>query len=341
MSTPNAIGTATTALDGGETAKSSGAGRGERLAAFVQDQGGLTVLVIVFIAACIFSNGFASTNNFESILVGNAYTSLLALGMTFVIITGGIDLSVGSVFALGGVLAGWGTHHGGTPVAVLLPLAAGLAIGAVQGLLIARARLAPFIVTLAGLLFARGLLQAISNEGSTTYQVPKHSSFTALGDGTLRPILTAVVLFIVGAVLLVRTRFGQALFALGGNQNAATLMGLPVVRTKVLVYMLSGLLACGAGMLNASRLGSGVTNLGVGYELTAIAAVIIGGTLLTGGAGSVTGTAAGVLLLAVITNLIGVHLSKYGSSASDLVNGAFLAVVVLIQTLISRRRLLA
>lgn len=118
-------------------------------------------------------------------------------------------------------------------------------------------------------------------------------------------------------------------------------MGLPVVRTKVLVYMLSGLLACGAGMLNASRLGSGVTNLGVGYELTAIAAVIIGGTLLTGGAGSVTGTAAGVLLLAVITNLIGVHLSKYGSSASDLVNGAFLAVVVLIQTLISRRRLLA
>jgi ribose transport system permease protein len=314
--------------------------RRARLAAFAQDQGGFTVLVIVFVAACVFSGGFASTDNFESILVGNAYTSLLALGMTFVIITGGIDLSVGSVFALGGVLAGWGAGHGGTVVAIALPLAVGLAIGAVQGLLIARARLAPFIVTLAGLLFARGLLQAISNEGSTTYRVPNHSAFAALGDGTWRPILTAVVLFVLGGILLVRTRFGQALFALGGNENAATLMGLPVVRTKVLVYMLSGVLACGAGMLNASRLGSGITNIGVGYELAAIAAVIIGGTLLTGGAGSVTGTAAGVLLLAVIQNLIGVHLSKYGSSASDLVNGAFLGVVVLVQTLIGRRRLL-
>ena len=316
-------------------------GRGERIAAFAQDQGGLTVLVIVFVLACLFSQGFASTDNFNSILVGNAYTSLLALGMTFVIITGGIDLSVGSVFALGGVLAAWGVNHGGIVVAIALPLAVGLAFGAVQGLLIAYARLAPFIVTLAGLLFARGLLQAISDEGSTTYRVPNSSAFRALGDGTWRPILTAVVLFVLGGVLLARSRFGQALFALGGNENAAMLMGLPVARTKVLVYMLSGTLACGAGMLNASRLQAGITNIGVGYELAAIAAVIIGGTLLTGGAGSITGTAAGVLLLAVIQNLIGVHLSKYGSSASDLVNGAFLGVVVFVQTLISRRRLLA
>ncbi len=315
--------------------------RGERLTAFVQEQGGFVVLVLVFLGACVFSSGFASTDNFTSIAVGNAYTSLLALGMTFVIITKGIDLSVGSVFALGGVLAGWGTNHGGTAVAIVLPLAVGLAIGAVQGLLIAYARLAPFIVTLAGLLFARGLLQAMTNEGSQTNHVPKGSTFLTLGDGTWRPIITAVVLFVLGAVLLVRTRFGQALFAIGGNENAAMLMGLPVARTKVLVYMLSGVLACGAGMLNASRLEAGITNIGVGYELAAIAAVIIGGTLLTGGAGSITGTASGVLLLAVIQNLIGVHLSKYGSSASDLVNGAFLAVVVLLQTLISRRRLLA
>jgi galactofuranose transport system permease protein len=315
--------------------------RGERVSAFAQEQGGLVVLVLVFAGACLFSNGFASGDNFKSILVGNAYTSLLALGMTFVIITGGIDLSVGSVFALGGVLAGWGSLHGGPAVAILLPIAVGVAIGLAQGLLIAYARLAPFIVTLAGLLFARGLLQAMSNEGSRTNHVPKHSAFLTLGDGTWRPILTAVVLFAVGGVLLVRTRFGQALFAIGGNENAALLMGLPIARTKVLVYMLSGTLACGAGMLNASRLEAGITNIGVGYELAAIAAVIIGGTLLSGGAGSVVGTASGVLLLAVIQNLIGVHLSQYGSSASDLVNGAFLAVVVLLQTLISRRRLLA
>jgi galactofuranose transport system permease protein len=315
--------------------------RRERIFSVAQEQGGFITLVLVSVAACIFSSGFASTDNFKSILVGNAYTSLLALGMTFVIITYGIDLSVGSVFALGGVLAGWGTLHGGTWVAICLPLAVGLAFGAVQGLLIGYARLAPFIVTLAGLLFARGLLQAMTNEGSRTNHVPKGSAFLKLSDGTWRPIIIAVVLFILGGILLQRTPFGQRLFAIGGNENAALLMGLPVARTKVLVYMLSGVLACGAGMLNASRLEAGITNIGVGYELAAIAAVIIGGTLLTGGAGSVTGTASGVLLLAVIQNLIGVHLSKYGSSASDLVNGAFLGVVVLLQTLISRRRLLA
>jgi ribose transport system permease protein len=155
------------------------------------------------------------------------------------------------------------------------------------------------------------------------------------------PILTAVVLFALGALLLTRTRFGQALFALGGSENAALLMGLPVNRTKTLVYMLSGTLAGVAGALNAARLQSGVTNIGLGYELTAIAAVVIGGTLLTGGSGSVAGTAAGVLLLAVIQNLIGVHLSKYGSSASDFANGLFLAVVVLIQTALARARRLS
>jgi ribose/xylose/arabinose/galactoside ABC-type transport system permease subunit len=310
----------------------------ERALAIAQRHGSAAVLVLVVVAACLLSPGFADWGNFQSILVGNAYTSLLALGMTFVIISGGIDLSVGSMFALGGVLAAWGVQHGGTPVAVLLPLACGGALGTVHGLLISKARLAPFIVTLAGLLFARGFLQAMSNEGSTTYLVPPDSAFLAVGRGSWPPILTAVVLFAAGGVLLLRTRFGQALFAIGGNEQAAVLMGLPVARTKTLVYTMSGLLAGGAGMLNAARLQSGVTNIGVGYELTAIAAVIIGGTLLTGGAGSVLGTASGVLLLAVILNLIGVHLSRYGSSASDLVNGAFLAVVVLLQTLLSQRR---
>lgn len=304
----------------------------------VQRQGSTVVLAVVVLAACVLSPGFADQGNFQSILVGNAYTSLLALGMTFVIISGGIDLAVGSMFALGGVLAAWGVNHGGALVGVLAPLICCGALGAVHGLLIARARLAPFIVTLAGLLFARGLLQAMSGEGANTYLVPPGSAFLWFGRGTWIPILTAVLLFGCGAVLLLRTRFGQALFAIGGNEQAAVLMGLPVARTKVLVYTLSGLLAGGAGMLNAARLQSGVTNIGVGYELTAIAAVIIGGTLLTGGAGSVTGTASGVLLLAVMLNLIGVHLSQYGSSASDLVNGAFLALVVLLQTVLSHRR---
>jgi ribose transport system permease protein len=315
--------------------------RRERLIGVAQQQGGVAVLVLVVVLASAFSPGFADTGNFQSILVGNAYTSLLALGMTFVIITGGIDLSVGSVFALGGVLAAWGSLHGGAVVAVLLPVCVAAAIGLAQGLLISRARLAPFIVTLAGLLFARGLLQAISNEGSKTYLVPHGSAFVALGNGTWVPICTSVALFALGGLLLTRTRFGQALFALGGNENAAMLMGVPVARTKTIVYVLSGTLAGVAGALNASRLESGVTNIGIGYELTAIAAVVIGGTLLTGGSGSVAGTAAGVLLLAVIQNLIGVHLSQYGSSASDFANGLFLALVVLVQTSLARARRLS
>lgn len=313
-------------------------GRADQVSGLVQRHGGLAVLVVVAVAASVFSAGFATSGNWQSILVGNAYTSLLALGMTFVIITGGIDLSVGSVFALGGVLAGWGVNHGGIVVAVLLPLLVCGLWGLVQGLLIARAGLAPFVVTLAGLLGARGLLQAISGEGTKTYLVPHGSAFLAIGDGTWRPIIAAVVLFALGGLVLQRSRFGQSLFAIGGSENAALLMGIPVLRSKTLVYVLSGTLAGGAGMLNASRLQSGVTNIGVGYELTAIAAVVIGGTLLVGGAGSMAGTAAGVLLVAIIQNLIGVHLSQYGSSASDAVNGGVLALVVLLQTYLSRVR---
>ena len=313
----------------------------ERITQVVQQHGGEVVLVIVVVLAAIFQNGFLDPGNLRAIFVNTAYTSLIALGMTFVIITGGIDLSVGSVFALGGVLAAYGAGHGGWAWGILLPLLVCGAIGALQGWLVARVGLAPFIVTLAGMLGARGLLQAVSDNGTRTYLVPDGSFFEQLGTGFWRPTLTAVVAFVIGGIVLQRSRYGQALFALGGNESAATLMGLPVSRTKLLVYTVSGLLAGGAGMLNASRLQSGVTNIGTGYELTAIAAVIIGGTLLTGGAGSITGTVAGVLLLAVITNVIGVNLSQYGSAASDAVNGLFLAVVVLIQTYLSRAQRLA
>jgi len=312
------------------------AGRRERLSGLIQHQGGVAVLVVVAVIASIASPGFASGANVQAILVGNAYTGLLALGMTFVIISGGIDLSVGSMFALGGVLAAWGSLHGGVVVAIALPLLVCAAIGLVQGLLISRAGLAPFIVTLAGLLGARGLLQALTSDAKTTYRVPDSSAFTTLGDGQWTPIVTAVVLFALGGLVLARTRYGQALFAIGGSQSAAVLMGVPVRRTKTLVYVQSGLIAGLAGMLNASRLESGVTNIGVGYELTAIAAVVIGGTLLTGGSGSIWGTAAGVLLLAVIQNLIGRYVAQYGSAPSDAVNGAFLALVVLLQAYLSR-----
>ena len=315
-----------------------GSGRRERLTATIQQLGGVGMLVIVVVVASAISHdkfGFATKGNFETIVSGSAFTGLLALGMTFVIISGGIDLSVGSVFALGGVLAARGSQHG-TLTAILYPLLFCAFFGLVQGIAIARFKMPPFIVTLAGLSIARGLEQVVTNDGNTTYQIKAGLVFLKFGGGTWRAIAIFVVVFALGALVLQRTRFGQALFAIGGNENAALLMGVPIARTKVLVYVLSATLAGVGGALNASRSFAGPVTVGTGFELTAIAATVIGGTLLTGGAGSISGTAAGVLLLAVISNLIGRYLSNYGSAASDAVNGAFLALVIVLQAYLTR-----
>jgi ribose/xylose/arabinose/galactoside ABC-type transport system permease subunit len=335
---PTALSPHATAAGSGHPGPASGVSRREWFAARIQRRGALVVLVLLTAVASATSSTFPTWSNLSAILGNNAFIWLLALGMTFVIITGGIDLSVGSMYALGGVLGAYGAQTRGTWLAIVLPLAVGTAWGAVQGLLVARAGMAPFIVTLAGLLGARGLLQAVSNEGATTYLVPTGSAFRDLGAGTWTPVLIVAALFGLGALLLTRTRFGANLTAIGGNENAARLMGLPVARTKVLVYLLSGVLAAGAGALGSARLGSGVTTIGVGYELTAIASVVIGGTLLTGGSGSVSGTVCGVLLLAVIHNLIDQYASQYGSAFTDTVNGGFLALVVLLQALLNRGR---
>ena len=314
--------------------------RADRLAQLLQRNGALMVLALVAVVGALAFDSFGTRENLENIAINNAFVALVAFGMTFVIISGGIDLSVGSVFALGGVLAGWGAQHGFL-VAVLAPLAVCTLIGLVQGLLIARLGLAAFIVTLAGLLGARGLLLAITDEGAKTYLIDRDSAFAWLGQGEVLgirvPILIALAGLAAGVVVLRRTRFGQSLFAIGGSESASLLMGLPVRRSKTLVYALSGFLAGLAGALLAARTSSGVPTVGVGLELDAIAAVVIGGTLLSGGAGALTGTLAGVLLLGVIQNLIN-QVGGLSSSYQAVVSGAFLIVVVLIQTYLSRRQ---
>ncbi|MFE2427315.1 ABC transporter permease [Streptomyces sp. NPDC059373] len=312
----------------------------QRLALLIQRQGVLAVLVAVALTSSFLFPAFATLDNVRGITVQASFLAIVALGMTLVIITGGIDLSVGSVFALGGVLAAWASQWGMLP-ALLLPLAVCGAIGAVNGLLIARAGMPPFIVTLAALLAARGLLLNITHEGAKTNLVERGSAFAELGQGTVGgfgyPVLIALCLFGVGGLVLQRTSFGQSLFAVGGSSDAATLMGLPVARTRVLVYVLSALLAGFAGALNAARLSSGVTIVGVGMELDAIAAVVIGGTLLVGGAGSVSGTLWGVLLLGVIQNLIN-QIGSLNSSYQSVVSGGFLVVVVVAQRYLGRAR---
>jgi ribose transport system permease protein len=312
--------------------------RSQRVAALFQRHGALAVLIAVVIVASLVFPSFGTVNNAHNIAIQSSFLAIVALGMTFVIISGGIDLSVGSVFALGGVLAAYASKWGLLP-ALLLPLGVCGLIGAINGLLVAKARMPAFIVTLASLLGARGILLAITDEGAKTFLVPPGSAFARLGQGTFAgfgyPVYVAVAAFLIGGLLLHRTRLGQGVYAVGGSEDAASLMGLPVARIKIIVYLTSGLLAGLAGALNAARLSSGVTILGVGMELDAIAAVVIGGTLLVGGAGMVSGTLCGVLLLGSIQNVIN-QIGSLDSSYQSVVSGAFLIVVVVVQAYLSR-----
>jgi ribose transport system permease protein len=315
--------------------------RRDRIAGFARRGGAPIVLVLVLIVGTLaFGSSFLAAGNLGNIALDSSYLVLIAIGMTFVIISGGIDLSVGSVFALAGVLAAFGSRWGSL-AAVALPLVVCGLIGLVNGLLIGRARMAPFIVTLATLLFARGLAFAASQEGNTIYLIPADLALTRIGQarifGVGVPVLVALAVFAVGLVVLARTRFGQSVYAIGGSPEGAELMGLPVARVKVAVYVLSALLAALAGILVAAQTSSGLPTIGEGRELEAIAAVVIGGTLLSGGAGGLVGTLAGALLLKVIQNIIN-QVGTLDAYFQQLVSGVFLLVVVLIQTRLSRRR---
>lgn len=316
------------------------AARRQHLLDLAQRHGALAVLAILVVTGSLVFENFRTLGNASTILIASAPPAIIALGMTLVILTGGIDLSVGSVFALGGVAAAYASQWG-IAAALASAVLCGAAFGLVNGLLVARAGMAPFVVTLATLLGARGLMLWLSDEGSRTYLVDKGSWFAALGQNSLLgvglPVYVAVALFVIGLVVLQRTHLGHAIYAIGGSEEAARLMGARVTSTKIAVYVTSGTLAGLAGALNAARLGSGVTIIGVGFELNAIAAVVIGGTLLTGGAGSLWGTIAGVPLLGVIQNLIN-QIGSVNSSYQQVVSGAFLVVVVVAQTRIARLR---
>lgn len=311
--------------------------RRERIAGVLQGYGAAIVLVILLVFGALSFPTFFTVSNLTNIATQSSFPLIVAVGMTFVILTGGIDLSVGSVFALGGVLAAYGSSFG-IVGALLLPLVVCGAIGLIQGMLVAYGKMASFIVTLAGLLAVRGLVLAITSGGSNTPLV-RDRAFTALGQGSVFGIhwtvVIAVVVVIIGTVVLTRTRGGLAIFAVGGSESASTFMGLPVARVNLSVYIVSGLCAGLAGALNAGYSSSGVPTVGVGLELSAISAVVIGGTLLTGGRGSLVGTLAGVLLLSVIQNLIN-QVGSLSSSVQSVVSGVFLAIVVIIQTVLSR-----
>jgi len=310
----------------------------ERLFTTLQRRGAVVVLILVVAVSALAFDNFLTAQNLQNIVLQGAFLGLIVVGMTFVIISGGIDLSVGSMLALGGVIAAQ-TVQVFWPLALILPLLVCGLIGFGNGLLIAKAKMAPFIVTLAGLLGIRGLALAFANE--KPIGIDGKSPFDWFGQGQLLgvsvPVIFVIIAFAVGGLILARTSYGRVIFAIGGSEESARLMGLPVDRTKVIAYTTSGALAGLAGALLAARLSAGDPNAGLAWELDAISAVVVGGTLLTGGAGSMSGSLAGVLLLSILQNLIN-QLGTLGSYAQQLVSGAFLIIVVVAQAYLTRRR---
>jgi ribose transport system permease protein len=312
--------------------------RREQIFGAIQRRGALVVLIAVVIVAALTLDAFFNAANIENILLHASFLGLIAVGMTFVIITGGVDLSVGSLVALGGVLAGLSVGAG-WPLALIVPTLACGVIGLVNGLLIAKAKLPFFIVTLAGLLGFRGLALALS--GAQTIPITGPPAFVWFGQGEIFgldvPIIIMLVAFAVGALVLNRTRYGEALFAVGGSEDAARLAGVQVDRVKIIAYTTSGALSGLAGALVAAWLSAGQPLVGQAWELYAIAAVVLGGTLLTGGAGTMLGTLAGVLLFFTIQNVIN-QIGTLTSYVQQMVIGAFVIVVVAAQTYLARKR---
>lgn len=302
------------------------------------ENGALAGLVLLVVVLALASDNFLTPRNLLNIGVQAAVVAVLAFGQTFVIVSGGIDLSVGSVAAFAAIVMGWVAVSAGQPVAVaiLAGLFAGLAAGLVNGSLVAFGRLPPFIATLAMLSAARGLALVVS-DGSPIL-VP--DAIAALGSdigGVLpAPVLVMAAMGILAAVVLSRTYVGRAMYAIGGNEEAARLSGINITRVKLVIYGMSGVFAAVAGILLAGRLASAQPQAAVTYELDAIAAVVIGGASLAGGSGRASGTFVGALILAVLRN--GLNLLAVSAFWQQVIIGAVIAFAVLVDTLRRRRR---
>jgi len=266
-------------------------------------------LVLECLILATTSEAFLTPGNLMNVLRQNAFTAILAAGMSFAILTGGIDLSVGSVVALAGVLcADVLQRQGGLAAGIATGLAVGVAVGAVNGLAVTRLRIPPFIVTLAMMLLVRGAAYKYT-DARTISGLPE--GFAALSHGLIPAAIMAAV-FAGAWVLLMRTPFGRHVYATGGNREAAHLAGIRVPRVLLQVYMLCGLCAGLAGVLVASRLNAGYPKAGEFYELDAITAVVVGGTSLFGGRGSIWGTLAGAFFIGILNNGLNLfHVEHY------------------------------
>ncbi len=298
----------------------------------------LAVFALLYAGASVSFEGFFSWRVFTNLLNDNAFLGLAAVGMTFVILSGGIDLSVGAMIGFTSIFIATliQKHHVHPALAIVAALAAGSLLGATMGGLIAWFKLPPFLATLAGMFFARGMGLIISMES-----VPiKHGFFNAIDDFGYNyyPVATIVFAVVVAIALYVAhfTKFGRGVYAVGGSEDSAMLMGLPVSRIKITVYALSGFCSALAGVIYTIYTTSGNATAGTTLELDAIAAVVIGGTLLSGGVGYMIGTVVGVLILGTIQTMITFE-GSLSSWWTRIAIGGLLLVFIFLQRLIQSR----
>jgi Ribose/xylose/arabinose/galactoside ABC-type transport systems, permease components len=302
------------------------------------------LLAAMFAAGSLRYTGFFSMQVLYNLLIDNSFLLITAVGMTFVILSGGIDLSVGSVIALTTMVCASLVEQNGWPPAVVIPivLVMGSLFGALMGAIIHYFRIQPFIVTLAGMFLARGLCYVISINTITIanpfYTRVAQTKISLPGGFVSINVIIALVVVLAAAFLAHYTRFGRKVYAIGGSEQSSLLMGLPVARTKVLVYTLSGFCSSLAGVVFTFYMLSGYGLHAMGLELDTIAAVVIGGTLLTGGVGFIAGTFLGVLIQGVIQTIISFE-GTLSSWWTKIVIGLLLFVFILFQRVLSERRI--
>jgi len=289
----------------------------------------VVIFVVMVIISAFVSDNFFSWVNISNVLKQSAVPGIVSLGMLLVILTAGIDLSVGSLVALTGVLAVGMQRQMPLPLALLVAIVAGLAAGGFNGVLIAKRNVPPFVATLGMLVIARGLTFVYTDGGPI--QVTYKEAYSVFGRGSIGPIPNIVIIWailaIATAVMLRRTTFGRTVMSLGSNKRAVYLSGINVEWHLIAVYVLSGLMCAIAGILLTSRLTIGTPLMGQLMELDAIAAVVIGGASLAGGRGTVWGTIIGVLILGLISNML--NLMGVSAFYQDIIRGSIILLAVL------------
>lgn len=307
-----------------------------KLSSILGKFGALFALLFLILVVSILNPSFLDPANLMNLLRQISINGLIAFGMTFVILTGGIDLSVGSTLALSSALAAGMMVSGVHPIiAVMIGVMIGAILGAFNGLMISKGKLAPFIVTLATMTIYRGLT-LVFTDGKPITGLGDSYVFQLFGKGYFLgipvPAVTMLIAFFALWFLLNKMSFGRQTYAIGGNEKAAHVSGIKIDRVKIFIYSISGMLAALAGMILMSRLNSAQPTAGQAYEMDAIAAVVLGGTSLSGGKGRITGTFIGVLIIGILNN--GMNLLGISAFYQQVVKG----IVILIAVLIDRKK---